>query len=277
MIDFHTHNFPDALAPRALESMLVRLEDRLPPVGDGTAATQLADMARFQVDRAVICPVATKPAQFRHIMDRAKAVAAGAEGAESARRFAQLASIHPFDPDFAAHAREVAAAGIRGVKLHPYCQGFRLDDPAAFPFFAALRDAGLFAMAHCGGDPGFVDAPMCCGPREIAALLRAVPGLVFVAAHLGGVNGNPPHATDELLPFENCFVDTAVLTPDETNPEARRVMAEWPAGRVLFGSDYFWRDAAHVAEWVRTCRTDPEDREKIFHLNAERLLGLKGR
>ena len=65
-----------------------------------------------------------------------------------------------------------------------------------------------------------------------------------------------------------------LLTPDETNPEARRVMAEWPAERVLFGSDYFWRDAAHVAEWVRDCRPDAADREKIFHLNAERLLGL---
>jgi len=274
VIDFHTHNFPDALASRAVESMLARLEGRLLPVGDGTAATQLMDMARFRVDRAVVCPVATKPAQFRHILDRAKAVAAGGEGKEPARRFVQLASLHPADPDVSAHAREIADAGVRGVKLHPYCQGFRLDDPGVFPFFAVLRDAGLFAMAHCGGDPGFPNAPMCCGPNEVAVLLKAVPGLVFVAAHLGGVNGNPPHATDVLLPFENCFIDTAVLTPDETNPEARRVAAEWPADRMLFGSDYFWRDAAHVADWLRECRPDAADQEKIFHANAERLLGL---
>ena len=80
VIDFHTHNFPDVLAPRAIESMAEKLEGRLVPFGDGTVATQLRDMAAAGVDKAVVCPVATKPAQFQAILDRAKAVRDGEFG-----------------------------------------------------------------------------------------------------------------------------------------------------------------------------------------------------
>ena len=143
-----------------------------------------------------------------------------------------------------------------------------------FPFFSAARDAGLFVISHCGLDLGFADSPMLCGPAQIAELLRAVPGLVFVAAHLGGCGGNPPHAADELLEFENCIFDTAVVNVCDSDPEAQRVMAEWPADRLVFGTDYFWRDEGRIADWVRRFRPDPKDWEGIFSGNARRLLGL---
>ena len=196
VIDFHTHNFPDVLAPRAIESMARKLRGSLVPFGDGTVATQLRDMAAAGVDKAVVCPVATKPAQFQTILDRAKAVRDGEFGEEAANRLVQLCSVHPADPDFEGHIGQVAAAGFKGVKVHPYYQGFSLGDPKVVPYFRAVRDAGLFVIAHCGIDLGFVEAPMVCGPSQIASLLKAVPGLKFVAAHIGGCGGNPR----ELLP-----------------------------------------------------------------------------
>ena len=274
VIDFHTHNFPDVLAPRAIESMARKLRGSLVPFGDGTVATQLRDMAAAGVDKAVVCPVATKPAQFQTILDRAKAVRDGEFGEEAANRLVQLCSVHPADPDFEGHIGQVAAVGFKGVKVHPYYQGFSLGDPKVVPYFRAVRDAGLFVIAHCGIDPGFVEAPMVCGPAQIATLLKAVPGLKFVAAHLGGCGGNPPHATDALLEFENCFLDTAVVNVCDDDAECRRVMSEWPAERLLFATDYFWRDERFVAGWVRQCRPDPAEQELVFSENAHRLLGL---
>lgn len=274
MIDFHTHNFPDALAPRAVDSMVKKLNGSLVPVGDGTLATQLRDMAAAGVYKSVVCPVATKPTQFRVILDRAKAVRDGEFGEEAAERLVQLCSVHPADADFAAHLKEVSDSGFRGIKIHPYYQGFSLDDPRAVPFFSAVRDAGLFVISHCGMDPGFIGSPMICGPAQIAALLRAVPGLTFVAAHLGGCGGNPPRSTDELLEFQNCLFDTAVVNVCDDDPEAQRVMSEWPADRLLFATDYFWRDERFIAEWVRRFRPDDGDLRKIFAENARRLLGL---
>ena len=274
VIDFHTHNFPDVLAPRAIESMARKLRGSLVPFGDGTVATQLRDMAAAGVEKAVVCPVATKPAQFQTILDRAKAVRAGELGEEAANRRVQLCSVHPADPDFEGHIGQVAAAGFKGVKVHPYYQGFSLGDPKVVPYFRAVRDAGLFVIAHCGIDLGFVEAPMVCGPSQIASLLKAVPGLKFVAAHIGGCGGNPPHATDALLEFENCFLDTAVVNVCDDDAECRRVMSEWPAERLLFATDYFWRDERFVAGWVRQCRPDPAEQELVFSENAHRLLGL---
>jgi predicted TIM-barrel fold metal-dependent hydrolase len=254
--------------------MVKKLRGCLLPVGDGTLATQLADLDKSGVSRAVVCPIATKPTQFQVILDRAKAMRDGVFGEEAAKRLIQLCSVHPADRNYAARLKEIADAGFKGIKVHPYYQDFRLDDPRIVPFFSAVRDAGLFAIAHCGLDLGFPDSPMTCGPAQIAALMRAVPGLVFIAGHLGGCGGNPPHATDELLEFPGCYVDTAVISVCDDDPESQRVMAEWPADRMVFGTDYFWRDAKKLADWARRCRPDPEDQRRIFSGNAIDLLGL---
>ena len=274
IIDFHTHNFPDALAPRAVESMVEKLRGALLPVGDGTVSTQLRDMDRAGVEMSVVCPIATKPTQFQVIFDRARAVRDGELGNAAATRLVQLCSVHPADRDYETHLKEIAAAGFKGIKLHPYYQNFSLADPRAFPFFAAVRDAGLFVISHCGLDLGFADAPMLCGPVQIAALLRAVPDLTFVAAHLGGCGGNPPHAVDELLEFSKCYLDTAVVCCCDDDPESQRVMTEWPVERLLFATDYFWRDVTYIADWVRRFRPDSADLEMIFSSNARTLLGL---
>lgn len=273
MIDFHTHNFPDALAPRAVATMVDKLNGRMLPVGDGTLATQLADMDKAGVSKSVVCPIATRPTQFQVILDRAKAVRDGQFGKEAAERLIQLCSVHPADRDFADHLREIADEGFRGIKIHPYYQAFSLDDPRVVPFFEAVRDAGLFVISHCGVDLGFTESPMTCGPKQVAALLRSVPGLVFVAGHLGGCGGNPPHATDELLAFSDCYIDTAVVTVCDDDSETKRVMSDWPADRIVFGTDYFWRDETMLADWVRRLRPDPDDQRRIFGANAIRLLG----
>ena len=273
IIDFHTHNFPDALAPKAVAALTRQLQGAFPPVADGTVSAQLRDMDAAGVDLSVVCPIATKPTQFDVILRRSVAVREGAEGEEAARRLLFLASIHPFDPDFAAHARTIAEAGIPGIVVHPYYQNISLDDPVVWPTFAAARDNGLFVMSHCGNDAGYPNAPACCSPIQIEKLLNAVPDLTFVACHLGGFDGSPIHAVDRLLPFEKCFIDTARIANQDDNPEADRIVAEWPADRMLFGTDYFWRDERLLADWVNNARPDEAEREHIFHHNAERLLG----
>jgi len=275
VIDFHTHNFPDHLARRAIDGMLAHLNGVLAPVGDGTLARQLADMARAGVDRAVMCPIATRPEQADVILRRACAIRDGAEGTEAAARIIPFASVHPSDPGLLRHLKAIVRAGIRGIKLHPYYQRFALQDPAMVPFFAAVRAAGLVVVCHCGQDPGFPAQRIDCGPAEIAALLRAVPGLAprFVAAHLGGFVGAAAGAVDELLDL-GCWLDTAVLAADLEKPEPRRLLATWPAERLLFATDYYWTDERQLIDWVTSLRGDSADREAIFHANAERLLAL---
>jgi len=274
IIDFHTHNFPDALAPRAIAAMVENLRHEFTPFGDGTLACQLAAARADGIDRCVMCPIATKPSQADVILRSALEIRDGGRGEEAARVIIPLASVHPVDPDYRLHLKAIADAGVPGIKLHPFYQGFRLDDPSVFPFFSAVRDFGLVVIAHCGYDHGFPNEPMTCGPAEIAALLAAVPGLGprFVAAHLGGHLGNPPGATDKLLET-GCLIDTACLEILQDDPDAIRIMETWPTERVVFGTDYPWNRQGRLVEWVRAHRP-AADHEAIFHLNAERLLGL---
>ena len=276
IIDFHTHNFPDPIAPRAIATMVEMLQHKFIPFGDGTLGCQLADAHAGGIDRCVMCPIATKPSQAEVILRTALEIRDGARGEDAARTIIPLASVHPADPDFWAHLKAIADAGIPGIKLHPYYQGFRLDDPAVFPFFAAVRDLGLAVISHCGYDHGFRGVPMSCGPAEIATLLAAVSGLGprFVAAHLGGREGNPPGATDRLL-ATGCLIDTACLEMLQDDPDAIRVIETWPADRIVFGTDYPWNRQRRLVEWVKAHRADEAEREKIFHLNAERILGLR--
>lgn len=275
IIDFHTHNFPAALAKRALEVMCGKLaecgHEALRPVGDGTVDTELRDMDASGIDLCVNCPVATTPGNFNSIFRRAL------ELRNRMPRIVQLASIHPLDPDFREHISMLRDNGIPGIKLHPNYQGIRLDNPQMVPFFTALRDNGLFVISHCGFDPGYVNAPPVASPHAVAKLLSAVPGLRFVAAHLGGEYGSPPHAVDELLQFDTCLIDTAAMYFRFDAEEAMRLVREWPANRIVFGTDYFWRDQAYIRAWVESLRSDPAEREMIFHGNAETLLGMNER
>lgn len=276
VVDFHTHNFPDSIAKRAIDGMLEKLNGSLAPVGDGTLSRQIADMKRDGIDLAVMCPVATKPSQFDVILKRAVAIRSGEFGEDVARMIEPLGALHPSDASLIRHIDALLAAGIKGIKMHPYYQRFALQDPALVPFFESVRDSGLFIVCHCGLDPGYLADAIECGPSQIAQMLARVPGLGprFVAAHLGGFSGSPPRAVDMLLD-QGCWLDTAVLASDSNLPEPIRIISEWPADRLLFATDYYWTSQRFVMDWVKAHRPDPADRERIFHLNAEALLGIE--
>lgn len=273
-IDFHVHFFPDAIAPRAMASMTEKLGGRAFPVGDGTAAGLLAAMDAAGVDIGVLCPVATRPGQFDTLLRVSLAIRDGALGPALARRIVPLAGIHPADPSAEARLRAIADAGLKGVKLHPYYQGFTLDDPSLHRFFCAVRDCGLAVQCHCGADLGFVDEPEArCSPKRIWNLLKAVPGLRFCAAHAGGWSEDEEGFFDRLAFDTDCRADTAVLEQDVPKPAARRAVRAWPAEKLLFGTDFPWAPYAPVMDMVRKLRA-PGELEGVFGANAAAFLGI---
>ena len=73
IVDFHTHCFPDPLAPGAIKT----LQDaaRIKAVRDGTARGLKQYMTACGIQKSVVLPVATKPSQIRGINEWAKASA----------------------------------------------------------------------------------------------------------------------------------------------------------------------------------------------------------
>ena len=76
IIDFHTHIFPDSLAPRTLPH-LSKIAHGIPYYTDGTQAGALDAMRRWNIDYSVVLHIATKPGQARRI----NAFAAGIQAA----------------------------------------------------------------------------------------------------------------------------------------------------------------------------------------------------
>ena len=272
VVDFHSHDFPDALAVRAMDGMCRKTDGVLWSAGDGTLANHIGHMDLAGVDLAVSCPIATRPAQWEPILRRALAISSGELGERVRRRIVPFASVHPLDPAAPDQVRAIAAAGVKGVKFHPYYQDFSLADPAVRPVFRAIAETGLVVECHAGGDVCWRDVRGKCGPDEIAVLLKSVPGLTFVAAHLGGVDGYPPHATDALLDC-GAYVDTSVLHRSWSQDEPMRVLRSWPADRILFATDFPWVHAPEAIAWVKSVR-DPADWPALFGGNALRLLRL---
>lgn len=272
IIDMHSHDFADGIAVRAMTELCRKTEGVLWPTGDGTLANHLDHMDLAGVDYAVSCPIATRPSHFDVILQRAKAIRDGACGERAQRRIVPFASVHPLDPRVIEHLEAIAGAGLKGVKFHPYYQDFSLTDPLVVPMFRKIADLGLVVMCHAGADVSWRELHGRCGPGEIAHLLRTVPGLKFVAAHLGGCEGNPSHATDELIDL-GCYVDTSALHNRWFRDEQMRVLRSWPRERILFATDFPWVHASEAIGWIKSVR-EPADWELLFGGNAARLLGL---
>ena len=272
IIDFHAHAFPDAVAPRAMAGLIRATRGTLTSIGDGTFTNFLDQMEHDGVDMACVLQIATKPTQFDVLLRTARAIRSGEMGERARRMLVPFMSVHPEDPRLMEHLDEVAEAGIRGIKLHPYYQNFRLDDPKVWPMFRRIAELGLVVECHAGYDVGYPDRFDACGPKEIAALLRNVKGLAFVAAHLGGCAGYAPHATDELLDL-GAYVDTSALFCNWYRDEEMRLVDSWPTERILFATDFPWTVYAEAIRWVKEFR-DERDWEAVFSGNARRLLGI---
>ena len=273
VIDFHSHSFiPDAVAARAIGAMARNVEGVIAPIGDGTLSNQLDQMEHDGVDMAVMLPIATKPTQHGVILRNALAIREGRCDERSAKMLIPFMSVHPFDPELKNHIDEIASLGFRGVKVHPYYQNFSLEDPAVRPMFEMLASNGLVVVSHCGYDVGYPGRYDACGPKEIASLLKSIPDLVFVAAHLGGCLGFEPHATDEIVDL-GCYADTSALMKDWMRDEEMRLCRSWPTERLLFGTDFPWNVCSETIRWVKSVRAE-SDWGAILGGNARRLLKI---
>ena len=271
LIDVHTHTFPDAIAARALEKLVGKTGNVIAPVGDGTVSGLLAQMREAGVDRAVLCPIATKPDQFEGILAESLAMRDGERGADAAQHLIPFASVHPDDESRFEHLKRVAESGIRGIKLHPYYQPCVLDAPNMLEYFRCCRDLGLVVQCHCGFDIGFPFDPVC-GPERIARVVSEVPGLLFIAAHLGGWR-QWGGGVENLL-GKDVYLDTAVLSLDMDNAAMHRLLREHPTDKLLFATDWPWLSFQQGIEFVRSAHAGTPAETAILGGNAARLLGL---
>ena len=261
IIDFHAHAFEDSLAAKAIP--FLEKVGNIKAFLDGRIASLLADMDRAGIDRAVVCPIATKPSHFEGIRRWARAVRA------TYPRIEMLLSIHPDDPDALAHADETAAEGFKGVKFHPYYQKFVLDDERLFPLYERLASHGLIAVFHTGFDMAY-PPDRVANPLRARRVADAFPGFKLVVTHLGG--WRDWEESRQHLIGQPIYVETSYCLHEMPADKARAMILAHPADRILFGTDSPWDDLAQeLARW-RALGLPPDRLEAALGGNAARLL-----
>ena len=260
IIDFHTHAFPDALAGRAMAHLCAET-DQVTAHLDGRLSSLLASMDAAGIETSVLCSIATKPSQFEPIFQWSQAI--------QSERIVPLASVHPADPDLAGRVRQVAEAGLAGIKMHPYYQEFDVDDPLLDPLYAALQDTGLLLTLHTGFDFAFewIDR---AGPGRIAHVLDKFPRVKLITTHLGG--WQQWDAVEKLLIGRPIYMETSFSVQYLNHEQLRRMIAAHPSDYVLFGTDSPWTDQQAATERLKNLGLDEELETRILSQNAANLL-----
>ena len=261
-IDFHTHAFPDDLAPSAI-SRLSREGGGLTAVTDGTVDGLIRRMDESRVDVSVVLNIAVKPSHHVSILKSCLHM--------RSHRIVPFASVHPASPDALETLEEIARQGIQGVKFHPYSQGFEADDPAFFPVYRKIAHLGLICVFHAGMDVAF-PPPCPCSPERIARALPAFDGSPVVAAHFGGYM----MWQEALSAYKGTgiYLDTSYSHSRVIMPVARELVQMAGTDHLLYGSDAPWSDPAREAMAVQCLGLSPEEEKMVFCDNARRLLGL---
>ena len=264
-IDFHTHAFPDALAPRALAKLAGPIH--VPPVTDGTLDGLDALMRASGIDRSVICNIATNARQTENVNSFAIETMK-----TRGDRFTPLGSVHPDYPEPEREIRRLHEAGIPGLKLHPDYMGFFVDDPVFDPIFSLAADYGMFVLIHAGFDvfsPDLIHAT----PDRILRRMERSPETVLIAAHFGG-NALYDEVEEKLL-GRDLYIDASLGKLMHLDPaQAARMLMKHDAERILFGSDCPWASPLETFRWLDALPLPDERKEKLFWKNAARLIGL---
>jgi predicted TIM-barrel fold metal-dependent hydrolase len=227
-------------------------------------------------------------------------------------RFAGFATLPMTRPEAAADEleRAVRSLGLRGPMIHGSIHGRFLDDPSFLPVLEravalsvpiylhpAMPPAPVREAYYTGLDPavGFVLSTSGWGWHSevgihalrliLAGVFDHLPTLQIIIGHMG-----------EMVPFMLARIDD-VLTPQAlqlqqpvseyflhhfhittsgffTDPPLLLAMQVMGADRIIFSVDYPFSTNEQGRAFLDHASLSPADKEKISHLNAERLLGL---
>jgi predicted TIM-barrel fold metal-dependent hydrolase len=279
-IDTHVHIETDGHGNHALDAELLDASTAYFRSGAERAPTvdQIAGYYRERQLAAVVFTVDAHTATGHPALS-------GMDILEQAARHADVlvpfASVDPHDgADAVALLRDLAAAGARGLKLHPSLQAFRPDDPALRPLYTTAAELGLPVVFHTGqtgigaGLPGGRGIKLrYSDPILIDDVAADFPELIVILAH----PSVPWQDTAISIATHkaNAYVDLSGWAPRYFRPELVRAVNGPLRSKALFGSDYpLISPDRWLAEFAEL-DIRPEVRPLVRKDNAAALLGLR--
>lgn len=267
IIDFHTHCFPDKLAPRALSALKINADKTgLAPCTDGTRVGTEQNLIRVGIDRAVVCNIATNAKQQANVNGFAIELT-------QSSRLIPLGSLHPDGEQKRETLLKLRSAGIGGIKIHPDYVTTEIDNAKFDEIFSLCEDLEMFVVTHAGWDPVSPEH-IYATPEAIRTVIDRYPHLKLVAAHMGGfacADGVIEH-----LVGRNIYIDTSLSSHrSEEKDKLHRILRDHDPDKILFATDTPWSDAREELEFIYSAKLSDKNTQKILYQNALALLGLR--
>ena len=260
IIDAHCHIYPDKIAEKASESTGKFYS--IPMCMDGKISTLLEYGAKAGIDHFLVQSVATTPKQVSSINNFIASSVANSNG-----NFTGLGTLHPDSEDIKADVDEIISLGLKGVKLHPDIQQFKIDDYRMLKIYE-LCEGKLPILFHTG-DNRYDNS----NPNRVMPILDIYKDLTVIGAHFGGWS-IWEEATEKLCNYKNFYVDCSSSLYAMTPEKAKELIMAYGTERVLFGTDYpMWEPKAEIERFMKIDLTE-EQRRDILYNNAAKLFDI---
>jgi predicted TIM-barrel fold metal-dependent hydrolase len=260
IIDVHAHIYPDSIADKAVEN--IGRFYGLPIEGHGKTSDLLETAKQFDVEKIVVCSVATSAKQVEHINDFMASQSSRSE-------FLPLATLHP-DMEYQHIVDETArikALGLHGIKLHPDFQAFKLCGEKGRKIFDAIGDFDMPILVHTGDKR--LDFSH---PEYMIEIARDYPRLTFIAAHMGGWS-----EWEQALKYKglkNVMFDTSSSLAFLDKTVAKAVILGLGADKFMFGTDFpMWGYKTEIKRFL-DLDLGEENNNMILFGNARKLYKL---
>ena len=259
--DAHCHIYPEKIAARAVAGTDNFYGEH--STGLGTVTDLLQRGGEAGIDHFIVQSVATTPRQVRRINEFI-----AAEVAESGGRLTGLGTLHPESEDIEGDVAHLLSLGLRGVKLHPDIQQFKIDDYRCLKIYE-LCEGRLPILMHTG-DYRYDFS----NPNRLLPILKIYQNLTVIGAHMGGWS-IWEEASRQLAGMPNLYVDCSSSFPYLKPEQAREIILRYGAERVLFGTDYPMWTPQNELDYFFSLALGDEVNRKILSENVFRLFGIQ--
>ena len=260
IIDCHCHVYPEKIAAKAVEG--IGSFYNIPMCMDGTLETLKREAKLAGISHHIVFSVATKPTQTRSINSFIAQTVS-----ENPLMMTGLGTLHPDSEDLKGDIEHLLTLGLKGVKLHPDIQGFKIDDYRCLKIYE-LCEGRLPILMHTGDNRYDFS-----NPNRLCPVLDIFTELVVIGAHFGGWS-IWEEATEKLCKYKNLYVDTSSSLYSISPETAKKLVRAYGAEKVLFAVDYpMWKPSEEL-ERFKAIALEPWEEELILWKNAVGIFSL---
>ena len=224
-IDSHCHIYPDAIAEKAVAG--TDNFYHLNSVYKGTVSDLLKKGEKAGIDHFIVQSVATSPKQVKSINEFI-----AREVSSHPDKLTGLGTLHPDSSDISGDIEHLMELGLKGVKLHPDIQRFKIDDYRLLKIYELCEDKGLVILMHTG-DSRYDFS----NPNRMLPVMQIYDNLTVIGAHMGGWSVWD-EAVEKLSGYKNFYVDSSSSLYELSPERATEIIRAYGVDRVLFGSDF---------------------------------------